>query len=225
MLPDMLSAVGHLLPIALAAALSTVPIMATILILLSPKRQQSAVPFLMGWVIGMAVVVLIGGFVAGLLPIGPRRTPQAAIGTAEIIIGSGVVVVAALAWRRARRRSTGESQRWMRAVSSFGPLAAFGSSFALNLRPKGLLLGAAAGLALASESLFVGDSVVVVLIYLAVATSTVVAPIIVTLAKPHQMEPRLAAARTWLDANSSMVTSVVMILVGVVIIGSGLSRL
>ena len=221
----MLSAMGHLLPIALAAALSTIPIMATILILLSPKRDRSAVPFLVGWVIGMAAVVLIGGFLAGLLPTGPRRTPQVAIGTAEIVIGSGVVVIAVLALARARRRSTGKSQRWMRAVSSFGPLAAFGSSFALNLRPKGLLLGAAAGLALASESLLLGDATAVVIIYLAIATSTVVAPIIITLANPDRMEPRLENARTWLEANSSAVTAVVMILVGVVIIGSGLSRL
>lgn len=221
----MLAALGHLLPIALAAALSTVPITATVLILLSPKRSQSAVPFLVGWVVGMAVVVLVGGFLAGLLPIQPKRAPQVAIGAAEIVIGSGVVGVAILAWRRSLRNSTGQGNRWLEAVGSFGPLAAFGSSFALNLRPKGLLLGAAAGLSIAGESLVVGDSVVVVIIYLAVATSTVLVPIIVTLADPDRMEPRLETARTWLVANSGAVTAVVMILVGVVIIGSGLTRL
>ena len=34
----MLQAIGHVLPIAVAVAISSVPIMATILILLSPKR-------------------------------------------------------------------------------------------------------------------------------------------------------------------------------------------
>ena len=221
----MLSALGHLLPIALAAAISTVPIMATILILLSPKRDRSAVPFLVGWVVGMAVVVLIGGYLARLLPIAPTRTPQVAIGTAEIVIGLGVVVIAVVALRRALRRSAAHGNRWLEAVASFGPLAAFGSSFALNLRPKGLLLGAAAGLSIAGESLLFGDATVVVIIYLAIATSTVVAPIIVTLANPDRMASRLEKARTWLDANSSAVTAVVMILVGVVIIGSGLTRL
>ena len=51
----MLQAIGHILPIALAVAISSVPIMATILILLSPKRAQSAIPFLIGWVLGIAV--------------------------------------------------------------------------------------------------------------------------------------------------------------------------
>ena len=48
----MLSAFGTLLPIALAVAVSSVPITLTILILLSPKRNQVAIPFLIGWVVG-----------------------------------------------------------------------------------------------------------------------------------------------------------------------------
>jgi hypothetical protein len=56
---SMLSALGELLPIAVAAAVSSVPIMATILILLSPKRSHPAIPFLVGWVLGMAAVVVV----------------------------------------------------------------------------------------------------------------------------------------------------------------------
>ena len=55
----MLSALGELLPIAVAVAVSSVSIMATILILLSPKRNHSAIPFLIGWVVGMAGVVIV----------------------------------------------------------------------------------------------------------------------------------------------------------------------
>ena len=55
----MLSAFGTLLPIALAVAVSSVPITLTILILLSPKRNRLAIPFLIGWVVGMAVVVVV----------------------------------------------------------------------------------------------------------------------------------------------------------------------
>ena len=40
----MLQATWHILPIAIAVAVSSVPIMATILILLSPNRARSALP-------------------------------------------------------------------------------------------------------------------------------------------------------------------------------------
>ena len=41
---------AQLIPVALAAALSTVPITATIFILLSERRRTTALPFLTGWV-------------------------------------------------------------------------------------------------------------------------------------------------------------------------------
>ena len=41
----MWQAVGHLLPIAVAVAVSSVPIMVVIMILLSPKRKLSALAF------------------------------------------------------------------------------------------------------------------------------------------------------------------------------------
>ena len=142
-----------------------------------------------------------------------------------MVVGAGVVVVAIVAWRRALGSATGQGHRWLQRVSSLAPLPAFGTGFALNLRPKGLLLGAAAGLAVAAESLPIGNGVLLVVVYLAIATSTVVTPIVATLANPDGMEPRLEAARTWFSRNARSITAVVMILIGVVIIGSGLSRL
>ena len=49
---------GSLLAIALAMALSSVPIMATIVILLSPRRRGPSLAFLAGWVLTIAVVPL-----------------------------------------------------------------------------------------------------------------------------------------------------------------------
>ena len=86
----MLSALGPLLPIAVAVAVSTVPIMATILILLSPKRNQSAIPFLIGWVVGMAAVVVIAAIGANALPIRPFRAQQKAIAIGQIVVGTAL---------------------------------------------------------------------------------------------------------------------------------------
>ena len=86
----MLAAFGTLLPIALAVAVSSVPITLTILILLSPKRNRLAIPFLIGWVVGMAVVVVVSSIGANALPIRSIRTSQKAIGIAEIIVGAGL---------------------------------------------------------------------------------------------------------------------------------------
>ncbi|HWH99398.1 MAG TPA: GAP family protein [Propionibacteriaceae bacterium] len=221
----MLSAFGQLLPIALAAAVSSVPITLTILILLSPKRSRVAIPFLIGWVAGMAVVVVLSSLGASALPIRSIRTSQKAIGIGEIIVGVGLLVVAVLSWRRAARATTAPRNRWLDSVERLGPATALGLAVVLNLRPKGLLLGAAAGLAVAGARLSGTDAVIAILSYLALASATVTVPIIATLVSPARMEPRLVLARDWLDRNGGHITVVVLLMVGVVILGDGLTRL
>ncbi|HKH08223.1 MAG TPA: GAP family protein [Agromyces sp.] len=221
----MLQAIGHLLPIALAAAISSVPIMATILILLSPRRSQSAVPFLIGWALGIAVVVSVCTLFAQLIPASrsPRRD-EPAIGLSEILVGLALIVVGIVAWRRARKNPSTAMPKWLSTVGSFGPWASFGVAFALNLRPKGLLLAIAAGLALRAETLSPGESALVIAIYTIIAASTVAVPIIMTLVAPERMKPRLLSAQEWLTRNDVTIGSLILVVIGVVIIGSGLGR-
>ncbi|PJJ62023.1 GAP family protein [Compostimonas suwonensis] len=221
----MYQALGHILPIAVAVALSSVPIMATILILLSPKRGRSAVPYLIGWVLGLVVVVVLCALGAQAIPDPPPRQPQLVVGVVEIVIGLALVVFAVVSWRRSLHSPGGEIPKWLHAVGTFGALASFGVAFALNFRPKGLLLGVAAGLAVAEGSLDAGGATIVIVVYTAISASTVAAPIIVTLAAPRRMQPRLIVARDWITRNNRVVTALIMIMIGVVIIGSGLSRL
>ena len=223
---SMLSAFGTLLPIALAAAVSSVPITLTILILLSPKRNRVAIPFLIGWVVGMAVVVGLSALGAAALPIRSIRTTQKAIGIAEIIVGAGLLVMAVLTWRRAAK---GHSCLTEQVAGQRRPVGT-GDGYSdwpscLNLRPKGLLLGAAAGLAIAGARLNGTDAVIMIVVYLALASSTVTVPIIATLASPTRMQPRLVIARDWLDRNGGHITVVILLMVGLVILGDGLTRL
>lgn len=219
-------AIGQILPIALAVAISSVPIMATILILLSPRRGQSALPFLVGWVLGIATIVSVCTAFAQLIPASrsPRR-PETVIGAAEMLVGAALIVIAIIAWRRARRNPSAAMPKWLDAVGSFGPWSSFGVAFALNLRPKGLLLAIAAGLALRAGNLSLGESVVAIAIYTLIGCSTVAVPIIVTLAAPKRMEPRLVTAKDWIVRNNGAITALILVMIGVVIFGTGLGRL
>jgi hypothetical protein len=221
----MLSALGPLLPIAVAVAVSTVPIMATILILLSPKRNQSAIPFLIGWVVGMTVVVVIAAFGANALPIGSFRAQNRAIAIGQIVVGTALLVAAVMAWRRANRAPADQGNRWLDRVDRLGPVAALGLALALNLRPKALLLGVAAGLSVAGSSLKTSEAVIVLAIYVGLSSSTVIVPIVATLVAPARTQPRLVLARDWLSHNSAYITVVVLVMVGFVILGAGLSQL
>ncbi len=223
----MLSALGQVLPIAVAVAFSSVPITATILILLSPKRNISGAAFLIGWVAGLTLVVSAAAFGAEALPITSLRTQQSAFGIAEIVIGAALVVLGIVSGIRAvRHPSTAQGAKWLSAVKSFGPRPSFGLAVILNFRPKGLLLGVAAGLAIGGATgMSASDAVTAVAFYVVISASTVAVPIISTIAMPELMQPRLVSAQQWLEQHGRLVTALLMGLIGVVILGAGIGQL
>ena len=90
---------------------------------------------------------------------------------------------------------------------------------------KGLLLGIAAGLALHAASVKAGEAAVLIAIYTVIATSTVVIPIAASFIAPRRVEPKLIAARDWMAHNGRILTSLMMLMIGVVILGAGLTQL
>jgi Sap-like sulfolipid-1-addressing protein len=216
---------GGILPLALAAAVSSMPIVAVSVILISPRRGESALPFLAGWVLGCVTVLVIGTLVAQAIPVKHRRHPETTIAVLEILIGLALVGLGLFALGKRSEGGTGPLPNWVDKIDTFGSLPALGVGLALNLRPKALLLAAAASLVLRGGKLGAAESLVMIAVYTAIATSTVSVPTVMTLLFPERMEPRLNAAREWLTRNGLLITAVVMILIGVVVAVIGVANL
>ncbi|KGJ72657.1 hypothetical protein GY21_13930 [Cryobacterium roopkundense] len=223
----MLQALGQLLPIAVAIALSTVPIMATVLILMSPNRDRSSVPFLIGWVVGIAAMAGVFTLGAQAFPAPGTRGPHgsALLGLVQIFIGLALVALAVISWRRGRAHPTEGIPRWLRRVGSFGPWSSFGLAMGLNVRPKALLLSAAAGLSLRVGSLSPESTLIVLGIFAVLASATVSVPIVAAIASPERAETWLVASESWINRNSRTVTNLIVVVIGVVILGNGLRLL
>jgi Sap, sulfolipid-1-addressing protein len=221
----MLQALGHLIPIAVAVALSSIPIMATILILLSPNKRRTSIPFLVGWVVGIAAVATLFTIIAQALPTPGPKKPQVALGIAEMVIGVAMVVLAVISWRRAGTHPSSGEPKWLSAVGSFGIWTSLGFAFILNLRPKALLLSIAVGLALRGDKLNISETAVVLAIYTIIGASTVALPIIYSLFSPVRATRWLESAHGWIARNNRIVSISIMLMIGVVIFSSGLTRL
>lgn len=221
-----MEAIGHILPIALAVAISSVPIMVTIYILLSSNRARAAVPFMIGWVIGIFLVITVCALVAQLVPT-PRigRRPETAVGAVEILVGVALIVLGFLTLRRARHATETSMPSFLDPKRKLGPWQAFGVAIILNLRPKALLLAIAGGLTIRGDASSTTNALIAIIIYTVIGSSTVVVPIIATLVAPGKMEPRLTSARSWIAHNGEALTAVILIMIGVVIVGMGIARL
>ncbi|KFF60331.1 hypothetical protein JF66_05160 [Cryobacterium sp. MLB-32] len=92
----------------------------------------------------------------------------------------------------------------------------------LNVRPKALLLSAAAGLSLRVVSLPPESTLIVLGVFAVLASVTVSAPIVLTMASPEKSGKWLHASEDWINRNSRTVTNLILIVIGVVIFGNGL---
>ena len=155
---------------------------------------------------------------------GRPRQHEALVGKLEVVIGIAMVLLGVVMLARRSRASGGRRPGWLDDIGSVGTLPVFGIGLALNLRPKAILLVAAAGLGISRAHLSLEEAAVLVVVYTAVATCTVVVPIVLTILLPlHMMEPRLLAAKEWIAAHSTGVSATLMILIGGFVIYVGVS--
>lgn len=224
---DVLEVIGKLLPVGLAAALSTVPITLMIVILLSPSRKAAAIPYGLGYLVGTSAIVTLTSAAAQLLPEPRIREPQTVVAVLEVLLGAALVVLGIHRLRHRRPADDGESwlTAWARSViNSIGPVRAFGLGLILGFRPKSVLLAGVVGLQVHNLDRVAGV-VAVALGYVVIATSTVAVPVLLTTLSPTTMEPRLKRAAAELAQHGPLISVLVLVMVGVVVIGAGLQDL
>src|ERR1700712_1069171 len=144
------AAIGSILPFAFGIAISPIPIIAAILMLLSPKARGTSVGFLIGWVLGITVAIVVFPLVSALLPAGGDDSSNPTAGVIKIVLGVVLLLLAARHWRS---RPKGDAEpvlpKWMSAIDSMTPVKGLGLGFLLAaVNPKNLLMAIAAGVAL-----------------------------------------------------------------------------
>ncbi len=215
---------GILLPLALGVALSSVPLTATVFILLSPRARRSGITFLLGWVVGLALVTI--GFVYGInaLPTGPGLPNQSVVGAVELLLGLALFGFGVWKIIQGPPPEKKSAPEWTKRLTNLGPWSGLLLGIALNLRPKAIALAIAAALAINSVRMTPTEFVVVITIYIVLGSSTVAIPVLMMMVAPEATETRLRQGKGWLTRNSRAITIIVSLMLGVLLIGDALGR-
>jgi len=220
----MLTVIGEILPLAVGVAVSPIPIIAAILMLLSPKAKAMSVAFLLGWVVGIVVAIVAFTLLSSVLPTDDGAGPSVVGGVIKIALGLLLLLVAIRQWRS--RPAPGEQAalpKWMSAIDSMTPAKGFVLAFLLAaVNPKNLLLAASAGLIVGSAELTFGQDAVVVVIFTLLAGCTVLIPVLAYLIASARMGEPLEKLREWLVHNNATILAVLVLVIGVSMIGKGL---
>lgn len=218
------SVIGDILPLALGVAISPIPIIAAILMLLSPKARGTSVGFLIGWVLGIIVAISVFTALSSVLP---EKDPDASspiAGWIKIALGALLLFMAIKQWRS--RPATGEAAalpKWMSAIDTMTAGRGMILGFLLSaVNPKNLLMAAGAGVIVGDSELSGGEVVLAVGIFVLIAASTVAIPVIAYLLASSKMAAPLESLRVWLVQNNATVMAVLLLVIGVVMIGKGI---
>lgn len=218
--------IGDVLPLAVGIAVSPIPIIAAILMLLSPKARGTSVGFLLGWLLGIAVAVTVFTLLSAVLPQGDSDDSNPITAVMQLLLGVGLLLLAIRQWRS--RPKPGEEPplpKWMAGIDSMTAGRGFGLAFILAaVNPKNLLLGASAGLTIGSADLTVGQVVLVIVIFTVIAAASVAVPVIAYLVASDRMAAPLERLRTWLVHNNATIMGVLLLVIGFMLIGKGLGN-
>ncbi|WP_270365087.1 GAP family protein [Microbacterium algeriense] len=216
--------IGEVLPLALGVAISPIPIIAAILMLLSPKARVTSVGFLLGWVVGIVVAVTVFTLLSSILPAQDPDASRPVRGIIQIVLGLLLFLLAFSQWRK--RPKAGEQAalpKWMKAIDTITFIAAVGLGFLLSaLNPKNLIMAAGAGVDIGAAGLSAGSSALVIAVFTLIAASTVLVPVIGYLIAADRLRAPLDALRGWLAAENAVIMAVLLLVIGVSMIGKGI---
>ena len=220
----MSEAIGSILSLAVAAAISPFPIIGVVLMLTTPRARVNGPLFIVGWLVGLGVVGAIGLTLAGAAA-GDEGETSTFVTVVKVILGLALVVLAVQQWRK--RPAPGESPKlpaWMSAVDDFTPVRATVMGFVLSaLNPKNLILTLAATTTIAATSLSTGDQAIVFIVYVVIATLGVGIPVVTYFVMGERSASVLEDLKTWLSAHNSAIMAVILLVIGVKILGDALA--
>ncbi|MEP9392997.1 GAP family protein [Gordonia sp. VNK1] len=211
--------IGELLPLAVGVAISPIPIIGAILMLLGKHARTTSVGFALGWVAGIVIATVIFVLLGGGASSGSDAAGWIKLGLGILLLAEGI--------REWRARSGAQSTpKWMSAVDEMKPLTALGLGFALAaINPKNLIMSAGAGVTIGGAELSGASTSIAVVVFVLIAASTVLIPVIAYQVAADALRGPLDRLKEWLEANNKTIMATLILVIGVVLIGKGISAL
>ncbi|GII97898.1 Sap-like sulfolipid-1-addressing protein [Sediminihabitans luteus] len=221
------SAVGASLPIAVGVMISPLPVVAVVLMLVTPRAKPNSFAFLTGWFVGVALVGSIVLLLSGAAVPDDEGTPTWAA-VVKIVLGALLLVVAVGQFRKRPREGVApETPRWMATIDTFTPVKAAGLAVLLSaVNPKNLLLVVSGAAAIATAA--PGDTGAqfgALAVFAVVASVGVALPLVIYFALGDRAGKVLDELKDWMVQNNAVIMSILLLVIGAKMIGDGIGAL
>jgi hypothetical protein len=219
-------AVGNILPLAVGVALSHGPILAVILLLAPPHTRRTSLAFVLGWLLGLTLVGGVALMIASSQHLSDVTKPHPIAALIKLLLGAFLLFLAGWQWKHHSSSEVAKLPRALAALDAFTPIKAFllGTIFA-GASPKNFSLTVSAVLEIARVDLPVTQTMSALVIFVCLASVTIVVPVVLALATGARAAEVLARWKAWLVANHQAVQFVVLLVMGSLLIGKSIREL
>jgi len=215
-----------MLPAAIGVAISPIPIIAVVLMLVSPRGRVNGPAYLGGQIVGVAgagaIVLVIAGSVGG----SEDGQPAGWVSGLKLALGLGLLLLAAKQWRGRPSDHEPVTPQWMETIDSFTPTKAFGAGVVLSaLNPKNLILTIAGMAAIVGAGIPASEEALALVVFTVIGSLGVAIPVVMYIALGDRSRPLLASLKDWMTRSSAVVMAVLLLVIGVKLIGDAISGL
>ena len=220
-------AIGSTLPLAVGVALSPVPIIAVVLMLTSRRARSNGPAFVIGWLIGLAVIGAIVLSVAGPAGASKSGSPATWVSWVKIVLGAALLLVAVRQFRgRPKDSDQAALPKWMASIDTMKPLTVLGLAALLGgVNPKNLLLAVSAGASIAQTGISGAEQAIAYAVFAVIGTIGVGTPVVIYFALGERSETMLAGLKDWMGRHNAVIMAVLCLVIGVKLIGDAIGGL
>jgi hypothetical protein len=218
------SVIGAILPSAFGIALTPMVVIATVLGLASHRAKANLTAFVFGWFAGIAGVVIAAALLASIIPASAPELTWITAGIVTIVLGA---VLFLLAFGELRTRSGADAfPEWAGTIADTTTVRAFLSGlYQVVLDPKNLIVAIAGGVIMGGSAMQIVPVIITIAVFVVIALSTVLIVVIANLAAAQKTAGAIDGARVWLVSHGSALVASVLFIVGVTLVGQGVSVL
>jgi hypothetical protein len=219
-------AIAGTIPLGLGIALNPIAIVASIVILRSANSRLQATAFLLGWIGGLALLVLLAA-----------RYVQSHLGAFRgrlldlpaliwVVLGAFLLVAAVWTWRgRPAPDAERQPSRLLHVVDRAGVGYRVGAGLVLStISLRNLALLAAASAVIGQAGLGTLESALTIAIFVVVSSLGILIPLLARLLGGTRADAWLAAWNRWLNRHMGSITAVVLAALGAYLLVRGLLR-
>lgn len=219
------TAIGDIVPSALAIAMNPIGITVIIFILQADRARAKGALFVGAWALSVFAASALAYYLAEAVDVDTDETAARGVNLLQLLFGLALIGVAIQQWRS--RPGPGDPPRHGSLFARLGklsPLGAFGIGLATALsNVKTIPFAANAGARLAQAGVSGTSAAVGLVVFTALASLTVAGPFVAAIVFGERSRQPLDDIKNWLEANLTTILVIVFLLLGGTMAGKGLA--